>query len=477
MREATLYCFYDLAESPASYDFFTYMQLAELHRRRYDFSNLFFVFVPGPKGGFRDDNLSKTILQRCTMMRNVIMPSCQLLSSCKGVVWLQKRDKVNAFFKKADGQVFPRNYTPQEPMADYTWYGLVAAYLRGEAFTMLREPLGYTKMVDSLFPDTVRKLITVTIRETPYYTDRNTDFQAWLSFFKTLDSSQYEIVIIPDTNNLSNNIFKGFEYCKIASIDVLFRTAIYRKAYLNMFHGSGTSVVASFSNSPLLITQPLDTDIASSVEWFRHVVAVDPYEHHQYAMWKKNQRFIWQLDKIETAEDTFEKSQPDAPKKDRYVWEGNTAEIIEDAFKKYVEEFPEKPELPIEEHGFQSNAQKELACRIGFLYTIDKSQIKLKQEDVDTLVAIVDLMPDFVEPRYMLAMIASQVGAFNKAIRLFDDCINLLGSACQLRISDESHDDWRKKICQLKAEALEKSNQFDETLKEYIGANRSRRLK
>ena len=41
MHETTLYCFYDLAESPASYDFFTYMQLAELHRKRHNLSNLF----------------------------------------------------------------------------------------------------------------------------------------------------------------------------------------------------------------------------------------------------------------------------------------------------------------------------------------------------------------------------------------------------------------------------------------------------
>jgi len=155
------------------------------------------------------------------------------------------------------------------------------------------------------------------------------------------------------------------------------------------------------------------------------------------------------------------------------VWQGNTAEIIEDAFRRYVEEFPEKPELPIEEHGFQSNSQKELACRIGLEYTMVKSQIKSKQEDVNTLVAIVGLMPDFVEPRYMLAKIASHAGAFSKAIRLFDNCIDLLGSVC----SDSSHADLRKQICQSKAETLEKSNQFDEALKEYIEANKSRRLK
>ena len=75
MDQTTLYCFYDLEVSPPSYDFFTYMQLAELHRKRYNLSNLFFIFVPGSKDGFRDDNLSKTTPQRYMMMRNVVVPS------------------------------------------------------------------------------------------------------------------------------------------------------------------------------------------------------------------------------------------------------------------------------------------------------------------------------------------------------------------------------------------------------------------
>ena len=99
-------------------------------------------------------------------MRNVIIPSCWLLPSCKGIAWLQHRDEANLFFEKANGRVFPRNHIPQTMIvADYTWPGLVAAYLRNETFTTLRESPEYSKMVSSLFPDTAgKKLITITIR-------------------------------------------------------------------------------------------------------------------------------------------------------------------------------------------------------------------------------------------------------------------------------------------------------------------------
>ena len=167
MNQTTLYCFYDLAVSPPSYDFFTYMQLAELHRKRYNLSNLFFIFVPGPKNGFRGAALDKTTAQRYTMMRNVVILSCWLLPSCKGIAWLQHEDEANLFFEKAKGHVFPRGYSPQTRVGDYLWESIVAAYLRNETFTTLREPPEYQRMVGS-FPDIAgRKLITVTIREAP----------------------------------------------------------------------------------------------------------------------------------------------------------------------------------------------------------------------------------------------------------------------------------------------------------------------
>ena len=441
----TLYCFYDLSVSPASYDFLAFLQLAELHRIRHGFDQTFFIFVPGLKDGFRDDNLSKTTAQRYMMMRNVVVPSCRLLPSHIGTVWLSNRNEAEGFYQKTNGNVFPWLYSPEQPKADYLWNGIVAAYLRNETFTTLREPPEYQRMVSSLFPDDgVRKLIPVTIREAPYNTARNTNCQAWLSFLKTLDTSKYRIVIIPDTNNLSNDVFEGFEYCKIASINVLFRTAIYRKAYLNMFHDNGPVYAAIFSNSPLLFIQKVGTDEVSKTPWFHGVGAIDPNEGHQHAMWKRNQRLVWGLD---------------------------TVDILVEAFNTYVEDFPEKPILPVEEHGFQSDFHKQLACRSAFGYMTERfSMSQLKQEDIDTLKMMVNLMPNFIDPIYTLAIISSKYGKLNTAIQLFDGCINLLETKYHV-FSDSSKTALYKTLCQSKAEAFETANRLDEALNEYSKIN------
>ena len=54
MKDSILYCFYDLAVAPASYDFLQFMQSSDLHRKRYGLDRVFFIFVPGPKNGFTE---------------------------------------------------------------------------------------------------------------------------------------------------------------------------------------------------------------------------------------------------------------------------------------------------------------------------------------------------------------------------------------------------------------------------------------
>ena len=68
MRKS-LICFYDMAVSPCSYDFFTFLISAELCRVRRRFDQIKIVFVQGPKNKFREDNL-RSISQNKIFSRN-----------------------------------------------------------------------------------------------------------------------------------------------------------------------------------------------------------------------------------------------------------------------------------------------------------------------------------------------------------------------------------------------------------------------
>ena len=83
---------------------------------------------------------------------------------------------------------------------------------------------------------------------------------------------------------------------------------------------------------------------------------------------------------------------------------------------------------------------------------------------------MVNLMPNFIDPIYMLAIITSKYGKLNTAIRLFDGCINLLETKYHV-FYDSSKTALYKTLCQSKAEAFEKANRLDEALNEYIKIN------
>ena len=137
---------------------------------------------------------------------------------------------------------------------------------------------------------------------------------------------------------------------------------------------------------------------------------------------------------------------------------------------RYVDEFPEKAVLSVEEHGFQSNYHKWLSCQVAFEYIKVKSSLQLEQEDIDTLKAIVSLMPNFVDPKYMLGIIAGKYGEFNAAIQLFDECLDLVGS--EFFTCSDTKSDFYKAFRQSKAEVFEKANRFDDALHEYIGISK-----
>ncbi|MBB14302.1 hypothetical protein CMK22_03470 [Candidatus Poribacteria bacterium] len=447
MSHDVLYCFYDLSVSPPSYDFFVFMQTAELHRKRYDLAEIHFVFVPGPKEGFRDDSFARTIPQRYALMRNVVIPACWLLPSCNGVSWLQGQDEISPILENAN-HIFPRGYTLQRPVNDYLRAGQTSAYLRGETLTRLQEPAEYTQMVSTFLANKMKsqKLITVTIRDAPYDNQRNTNFLEWSIFLQKLDPTEYKVIIVPDTFSLWSRKIQGFDYCEMASVNILFRTALYRQAYLNMFVAQGPCSAAFHSGSPILMFGPVNTDVASTKKWRQKMDSLEPDEHNQYAMFKVNQRIAWGLE---------------------------TAENIEEEFSRFVSDFPESPIQRLEEHGIQSKRQSQLMCEAALEYTVEKIRFhQVIQEDIDTLRAIIKLDEKFIGAKHLLGMIASNMGQYETAVQLFDNCIELSNGGCRReiigRVRFQSDGSNTIEYHLLKAEVLERADNLEMALQEYL---------
>ena len=120
----TLFCFYDMAVSPCSYDFFTFLYSAEICRVRRGLSNIKLIFVHGPEGKYRKDNI-RTFEQNEIFFNNVIIPGTSVLPSCESFMWDERQGI--SFQSLAAHNIFPRGYTLNQPTAEYVANELVAS--------------------------------------------------------------------------------------------------------------------------------------------------------------------------------------------------------------------------------------------------------------------------------------------------------------------------------------------------------------
>ena len=425
MRDKILYCFYDLAVAPPTYDFIPFLQLSELHRRRYQLDDICFVFVPGPKEGFRDDNLNpSSASERRAWMRNIIIPACYLLESCKQIMWLKSRDEAIFLLKRSKENIFPRLYSLDSPVGDYSHRGIIAAYARNEKIAEIKEPPEYTRMVESYLADRVtpQKLITVTVRDVDDSPARNTSYSEWRAFLRKLDPQKYKVIIIPDTSKVwqPNEMLKNFEHCELASINVLFRTALYRQAYFNMAINTGPMDLALFSKSPFLAFKPITEDaISTTSEYWLQWVGLEVGDQYPFA----------QRDQI-------------------IVWDDDVIECLEEGFYRFVLELEQDESLTKKEHGFRSYRQQYICYQTALNYVKEKlhspnwspyadPQIVNNpvQEDIDTLEAIINVFP--IDVRFILGLIFQKVGKSELAIEFFNYCIkhtknNDIKKTCQM---------------------------------------------
>ena len=245
-----LHAYYDLAVSPASFDFFTFLMCAEVYRVRHSYDKVIVYIVPGPSDGFREDNLHSPLEERQMMLRNIVLSAPHLMRSCGGIFWLENRADVDEVMPMAAADVFPSGYSLGNPTYYYMIGGLNFAHFIGCSIrNLITAPREHRKIIESylrLVSDG-RPVVSVTLRNNPDFPERNSDLPEWQKLCDYLAEHNYMPVIVHETENvfLESAYFKNYPSCELASTSVLFRTALYEAAYLNLFVNNGTENCAT----------------------------------------------------------------------------------------------------------------------------------------------------------------------------------------------------------------------------------------
>jgi tetratricopeptide (TPR) repeat protein len=244
--DAALWAFYDLAVSPTGYDFATFLALAALAMRRGGYRGFHAVIVP-PTGTAEPSSASEPITeaQRRSRVGRLLVPLTELMADCIGVSVCATRQEADELWRCHNTNQFPDRYAPSRPVADaFQWAYIVAALACGEALPGWRATDRARREVDDWLEARAgdRDIVTITLREASYFSDQNSDVDAWADLIRGLDPALYFPVILRDTEKASDPLpppLASFASFADAALDVRLRAALYERAALNMMSANG----------------------------------------------------------------------------------------------------------------------------------------------------------------------------------------------------------------------------------------------
>ena len=352
-----LHCFYDLAVSPCSYDFFTYLYSAEICRVRRNLKEIKLFIVHGPNNKFKNDHRSR--IRQETFFHNVITPGISLLPSISSFRWVARED-IN--IEISAEILFPRGYSIAKPTSEYLAHELVAAQLRGDKRNFFRAPEYATKLVESLIHQKISgsSFITLTTRELTRGDTkglREIKVDIWQEVFKKLEASNITPIVIRDTAAAySAPLFKNVIELPEVSIHLPLRMALYEKAILNFAKTNGPACLHFYGNTNAVVFNQVDNDFNPlSENWFAN--------HHGH--WGNGQF-------------------PMTSKSMRMVWEEESPELILHEIKSRTNN-PAKQALL---HEISDKKNIEASCAVAIRHLMNNLSSGLLKEDVDLFTAL-----------------------------------------------------------------------------------------
>ena len=261
---------YDLARCPPTYDVVAFLAHAELERVRRGEKYIDLYVMPGPVGGFRQDNLwPPTIEERVQLREHVLVPLCALLPSVRRMHVLSDRGPLplDAF---GVGK-----YIISLP-------AIVSAL--GEGCRPLRAALAMAK----------GDYITFTLREAKHHPLRNSRVAEWVAAARTLERDGLVVIIVRDTLRVDDQI-TGARVCYGAAKSLQERAQLYAGAVLNVGICNGPMWMAVFMDAPVLMLRPTTNAARGCYDdgfYARHGVA----RGAQLPTSPPHQRLVWEDD-------------------------------------------------------------------------------------------------------------------------------------------------------------------------------------
>ncbi|MCH8096411.1 MAG: hypothetical protein IID53_04980 [Proteobacteria bacterium] len=315
--DTTLRVFYDLGREPITFDFLFFLAAADLERRARGLAAIQVMFVPGERGGFREEwpDYERIVDRESRRWRisNLLLPSLQLLPSCTGHVFCNSRRQADLVARLAN-HVYPENYKSKSPdtqgYAVTAYRELMAAGRAGKQGCVLNGGEQARRYADQwLVPRAHgRKVVTITLREYGYHEERNSNVTAWTAFARGLDPKEYFAVFVRDLETAmapTTGLFAGLTIFEGAPLNLELRMALYERSYLNLGSSNGPMGLCILSETtPYLMFKILTPGVPqTTVEWLTNLGIEIGAERYPFA--SPVQKLVWEEDDLDVIRREF----------------------------------------------------------------------------------------------------------------------------------------------------------------------------
>lgn len=313
LRSNILICFYDLNVAPTTFNFSEFIVLCNNETLKRNLDGYKIVFIKRKNdliNKYTQDKKYHEVHNHESnkwKFNNIIIPLISFSRFCVGYDIIDD-EKIGKYLNYQNR--FPDKYSKQfrinlDNMDLYNSIenlNLIGLELPDQANIYVKNYLQENFKIS-------KKIITITIRSQKYDTVRNSNLEDWLKFARFLKNNNFEVIIIPDTDDAYtlNEKFKEFKIYHEGAFNLPLRMGIYCNAFFNYFAGGGPSSLCTLhkSNKYIMFNYgPVEGSIVHTSDAFKKFKE-QPLNKYKFA--QSNQILVWESDTYENILKSYNK--------------------------------------------------------------------------------------------------------------------------------------------------------------------------
>ena len=286
--------YYDLKYGPCTFDFATYLVLANAVRQsiKHESMSVTIVCDRFRKKTYRDHKLLET--HKDWRVKHILSRLPFLIPQVSNL------DMVKKPLEEIKFPAFPGGYPPHPQ--DTTWtmpYGfkLLKNYFGNKEINLrpFRSSEGAKDLINTVFNDNV---ITITLRTSKFEPLRNSNLSEWYKVYLELKKMKFRPIVIPDFDDyMGDQDFAKYDWeiYAPAVMDIDLRLALYEKSADNLCIQNGTSTLLMFSDCRYHMFKILTEEVsATSASHLKRTIGIDIGEPLAFST--TDQQWIWEND-------------------------------------------------------------------------------------------------------------------------------------------------------------------------------------